>query len=61
MKCQASGRIITELPTVHGSTKNGNDFEKREYTIEEDDQYHYMIQFCVWLDDTVDKPTKDRR
>lgn len=34
MKCEAEGRILVELPSTGGVTKDGKDWEKREYIME---------------------------
>ena len=39
MKCEAEGRILVELPSTGGVTKDGKDWEKREYIMETSERY----------------------
>lgn len=47
MKCEAAGRILTELPSVIGTTKSGKDWEKREYVMETSERYGTKMKFSV--------------
>lgn len=34
MKCEAEGKILVELPSTGGVTRDGKEWEKREYIME---------------------------
>nr|DAJ47746.1 MAG TPA: protein of unknown function (DUF3127) [Caudoviricetes sp.] len=47
MKCEATGRIIVELPSTRG-TGNGKDWEKREYIMETNDARPKKMKFTMF-------------
>lgn len=56
-QCKAQGVIIAELPSAHGTTKNGNDWEKREYVMEVDERYHKNMRFSMYSwDGPIENP-----
>lgn len=44
MAHKTSGVILVELPTTRGTTRNGKDWEKREYILESSDRYHTKMR-----------------
>ncbi|RIW18126.1 DUF3127 domain-containing protein [Algoriphagus lacus] len=45
-----SGKIITQLPEVGGSSKSGNAWRKQEYILETGGQYPKKVCLSVWGD-----------
>ena len=45
MKCEAEGKILVELPSTGGVTRDGKDWEKREYIMETSERYHSKMRF----------------
>lgn len=58
MTYKALGVIIEVMPTAHGTTRNGKDWEKREYILESSDRYHTKMRFSVysWDGPILDTP-----
>lgn len=40
MKCEAEGKILYEFTPVRGITKDGKDWERRDYVMETSERYH---------------------
>ncbi|WP_270409319.1 DUF3127 domain-containing protein [Bacteroides fragilis] len=45
MKCEAEGKILVELPSTGGVTRDGKDWEKREYIMETSERYHSAREY----------------
>lgn len=59
MSHKASGKILVELPTTHGTTKTGKDWEKREYVMETSERYQTKMRFSVYSwDGPIENPPK---
>ena len=59
MKCEAEGKILVELPSTGGVTRDGKDREKREYIMETSERYHSKMRFSVCsFDGPVENPPK---
>lgn len=57
MAYKALGVIIAELPAAFGTTKNGKDWEKKEYVLEISDKYHTKMKFSVYSwDGPIENP-----
>lgn len=48
MALKVSGIILVELPTTHGITNKGKQWEKVEYVLEISDKYHTKMKFSVY-------------
>lgn len=48
MSHKASGIILVELPTTHGTTKTNKDWEKREYVMETSERYQTKMRFSIY-------------
>jgi len=48
MHCEAEGKIIEELPKKGGTSKNGKDWEKREFVMETSTWYHSKMKFSMY-------------
>lgn len=59
MSYKASGVIIAVMPTAHGTTKNGKDWEKQECVLEMSDKYHTKMKFSIYSwDGPIETPLK---
>ena len=59
MKCEAEGKILVELPSTGGVTRDGKDWEKREYIMETSERYLSKMRFSVCsFDCPVENPPK---
>ncbi|WP_373167426.1 DUF3127 domain-containing protein [Bacteroides faecis] len=59
MAYKASGTIIAVMPTAHGTTKNGKDWEKQECVLEISDKYHTKMKFSIYSwDGPIETPLK---
>jgi hypothetical protein len=58
MAHKTSGVILVELPTTRGTTRNGKDWEKREYILESSNRNHTKMRFSVysWDGPILDAP-----
>lgn len=56
MTYKALGVIIAVMPTAHGTTRNGKDWEKQECVLEMSDKYHTKMKFSVY---SWDGPIED--
>ena len=55
MKCEAEGKILVELPSTGGVTRDGKDWEKREYIMETSERYHSKM---IIKESSIDCPVK---
>ena len=44
MKCEAEGKILYEFTPVRGITKDGKDWERRDYVMETSERYHSKMR-----------------
>lgn len=59
MVYKALGKILVELPTTHGITKTGKDWEKREYIMETNERYQSKMRFSLYSwDGPIENPPK---
>lgn len=59
MKCQASGKILVELPTTQGKTAKGKEWEKKEYVMETSEHYRSKMRFSIIsFDGPIENPPK---
>ena len=59
MKCETEGKILVELPTTSGNTKNGKEWEKREFVMETNERYHSKMRFAMYsCDGPIENPPK---
>lgn len=47
MNCEATGRILAELPGAMGTARTGKDWEKREYVMEASERYGTKMKFSM--------------
>lgn len=57
MKCEAEGKILYEFTPVRRITKDGKDWERRDYVMETSERYHSKMRFSMTsFEGPVDSP-----